>query len=382
MRFSDIIGQSAVKNRLRRMADGGRMPHAQLLLGPEGSGKLALAMAYAQYVLCTDRKDGDACGKCPSCIKAGKLVHPDLHFSYPTVGSKMTSEAFLPQWRSAIAENPYLNANEWLQHIGAENKQGNITKEECVSIIRKLSLKTFESTYKVLIMWLPEYLGKEGNRLLKLIEEPPERTLFILVAERQELILNTILSRCQIVNVRGLNDEDIQAGLAQKHVEQDQAARIAYLANGNYNEALKLVHHSENDHAQLFLQWMRNGYQGNPVKMVEWSENFAGQGRENQKHFLQYALHFLREITLLVAAGPDTRVRLQNQELESARKMASVMDIDQVEQLMQLFSDCAFGVERNANPKILFLDASIQMNYILKRKQPDLYKGFSAQRLY
>ena len=294
MRFSDIIGQSAVKHRLRRMADGGRLPHAQLLLGPEGSGKLALAMAYAQYVLCTDRKDGDACGKCPSCIKAGKLVHPDLHFSYPTVGSKMTSEAFLPQWRSAIAENPNLNANEWIQHIGAENKQGNITKEECVSIIRKLSLKTFESTYKVLIMWLPEYLGKEGNRLAKLIEEPPERTLFILVAERQELILNTILSRCQIVNVRGLNDEDIQAGLAQKHVGQDQAARIAYLANGNYNEALKLVHHSENDHAQLFLQWMRNGYQGNPVKMVEWSENFAGQGRENQKHFLQYALHFLR----------------------------------------------------------------------------------------
>lgn len=382
MRFSDIIGQPAVKDRLRLMASGGRMPHALLLLGPEGSGKLAMAMAFAQYVLCANPNESDACGKCPSCIKASKLVHPDLHFSYPTVGSKMTSEAFLPQWRSAIAENPYFNANEWLQHIGAENKQGNITKEECVNIIRKLSLKTFESTHKVLILWLPEYLGKEGNRLLKLIEEPPERTLFVLVAERQELILNTILSRCQIVNVRALSDEAIQQGLVQSGVAEAQAAGIAYLANGNYNEALKLAQHNENDHARLFLQWMRNGYQGNPVKMVKWSEDFAGQGRENQKHFLQYALHFLREITLLIAAGPEVKVRLQNQELESAKKMAGVMDLDQAEQLMQLFSDCIFAVERNANPKVLFLDASIQMNHILKRKQPDTYKGLSAQRLY
>lgn len=382
MRFSDIIGQSAIKDRLRRMASGGRMPHALLLLGPEGSGKLAMAMAFAQYVLCSEQSASDSCGRCPSCIKSSKLIHPDLHFSYPTVGSKMTSEPFLPQWRSAIAENPYLNANEWLQRIGAENKQGNITKEECVGIIRKLSLKTFESTHKVLILWLPEYLAKEGNRLLKLIEEPPEHTLFILVAERQELILNTILSRCQIVNIRAMSDEDVQQKLIQEGVSAEQASGIAYLSNGNYNEALKLAQHNENDHAQLFLQWMRNGYQGKPVKMVKWSEDFAGQGRENQKHFLQYALHFLREITLLIAAGPEVKVRLQNQELESARKMAGVMDLDQAEQLMKLFSDCIFAVERNANPKVLFLDASIQMNHILKQKHPDTYKGFSAQRLY
>ena len=382
MRFSDIIGQPAVKDRLRRMASGGRMPHALLLLGPEGSGKLALAMAFAQYVLCTDKNETDACGRCPSCIKASKLIHPDLHFSYPTVGTKMTSESFLPQWRSAMAENPFLNANEWLQHIGAENKQGNITKEECVGIVRKLSLKTFEGNHKVLILWLPEYLGKEGNRLLKLIEEPPDRTLFLLVAERQELILNTILSRCQIVNVHALSDEEVQEGLVQKGLTTAQAAGIAYLSNGNYNEALKLAQHNENDHAQLFLEWMRNGYRGDPVKIVKWSEAFAGQGRENQKHFLQYALHFLREITLLIAAGPEVKVRLPEQELESARKMAGIMGLDQAEQLMKLFSDCIFAVERNANPKVLFLDASIQMNHILKQKQPDTYRGFSAQRLY
>lgn len=382
MRFSDIIGQSSAKGRLRRMAGGGRMPHALLLLGPAGAGKLALALAYAQYVLCSDRGAEDACGRCPNCIKASKLIHPDLHFSYPTVGSKMTSESFLPQWRAAMADNPYLNANEWLQRIGAENKQGNITKEECVSIIRKLSLKTFESTHKVLILWLPEYLGKEGNRLLKLIEEPPERTLFILVAEQQELILNTILSRCQIVKIHALQDEEVKQGLMAKGLPEAQAEPAAYIANGNFNEAQKLAGGQGNNYAQLFLEWMRNGYQGQPVKMVKWSENFAGQGRENQKHFLQYALHFLREITLLIAAGEAVRVRLPEKEQQSARKMAAVMDIEQVEQLSRLFSDCAYAVERNANPKVLFLDASIKMHHILKRKQPDAYTGLSAMQLF
>lgn len=355
------------------------MPHAMLLLGPSGSGKLALAVAMAQYVLCQNPTEEDACGQCNSCLKARKLVHPDLHFSYPTVGTNATSESFLPQWREALLDNPYLNANDWLQRIGAENRQGNITKDECVSIIRKLNLKTFESAHKVLVMWLPEYLGKEGNRLLKLIEEPPERTLFLLVAENQELILNTILSRCQIVNVRALEDDDICQGLTKQGLPEEQARSVAYLSNGSYREALLLADKRENDNAQRFLQWMRNGYQGKPVSMVKWSEDFAKEGRESQKHFLTYALHFLRELTLLKAVGPDARVRLQGKELESAKKMATVFELEHAEQLSRLFSDCAFAVERNANPKLLFLDASIKMHYILKNKLPEPYRGMEAK---
>ncbi|TXB61768.1 DNA polymerase III subunit [Phaeodactylibacter luteus] len=382
MLFEPIIGQEKAKARLRQMASGGRMPHALLLLGPSGSGKLALAMAYAQYALCPNRNGADACGQCNSCTKANKLVHPDIHYAYPTIGSKATSEMFLPQWRDIINRSPYLNANDWLQHIGAENKQGNITKEECVSIIRKLSLKTFEGSHKVLILWLPEYLGKEGNRLLKLIEEPPEQTLFILVAEQQELILNTILSRCQIVKIPALSDEEVQHGLMQKGLSPEAAATAAYLANGDFNEAQKLVEHRDQDDAQLFLAWMRNGYQGKPVNLVQWSEAFAEKGRETQKHFLLYALHFLRELTLLKATNGNARARLQEKELESARKMAAVLDLDQAEQLSHLFNDCIFAVERNANPKVLFLDASIKMHHILKRKSAEAYTGLPAKLLF
>ncbi|MFQ5446947.1 MAG: hypothetical protein ACE5FF_08435, partial [Saprospiraceae bacterium] len=174
MRFDTITGQHIVKEHLRKMADSGRIPHAIMLLGMPGSGDLPLAVGFAQYVLCENRKEGEACGHCSNCVKAAKFVHPDIHFSFPTVGSKATSDTYLGEWRKGLEENPYLDANEWLQRIGAENKQGNITKDECLQIARKLSLKTFEGRYKILVMWRPEYLGKEGNRLLKLIEEPPE----------------------------------------------------------------------------------------------------------------------------------------------------------------------------------------------------------------
>ncbi len=379
MLFQQVIGQKKVKDRLRGMANGGRMPHATLLLGPSGGGKLALALALSQYLLCEQRGEEEACGRCPSCIKAAKLVHPDVHYSYPTVGSKATSEDFLPRWRELLGESPYLEANEWLQHIGAENRQGNITKEECVGIIRKLNLKTFESRYKVLIMWLPEYLGKEGNRLLKLIEEPPENTYFLLVAENQERILNTILSRCQIVAVQALSDEEIARGLEQQGYSTEVAHANAYLANGSFREALRMAAQGQDDNAALFLQWMRNGYQGKPVKMVGWSEEFAKRGRENQKHFLRYALHFLRELCLIKAVGPEARVRLQGEELQSAKKMAQVLELEQAEQMSQLFSDCAFAVERNANPKVLFLDASIKLHRILKNKLPEKYQGMSGK---
>ena len=381
MQFNKVVGQNTPKTILRSMAHTDRIPHALLLLGPEGSGKLALALAFTQFLLCESPSEEDACGQCAQCNKMQKLIHPDVHFTFPTIGSKATSEAFLPQWRDFLINSPYQVVNQWLQAIGAENKQGNITKEECVNIIRKLSLKTFESNYKVLILWLPEYLGKEGNRLLKMIEEPPENTIFLLVAENQNLILNTILSRCQLIKINQLSDEEIIGGLINtKNIEEHKARNIAFLSNGNFNEAHLLLSQQEHDHAKSFLEWMRFCYTGNAISMFRWVEQIAKEGRENQKHFLNYALHFLRELALLQVVGNEG-IRLQENELKTALNMGKVLNLDQVEQLSKLFSDCAFAVERNANPRVLFMDASIQMYHILKKKSAEAYKGLKSANI-
>ncbi|MEK7257269.1 MAG: hypothetical protein AAB316_21120, partial [Bacteroidota bacterium] len=265
-------------------------------------------------------------------------------------------------------------ANQWLQRIGAENKQGNINKEECVSIIRKLSLKTFEGRCKILVMWLPEYLQKEGNRLLKLIEEPPDDTLFVLVAQNQELILPTIISRCQLVKVSRLSDEDVEEGLvARMALPLEKARSIAQLADGDFNEALKIAAQPESDHSSLFLDWLRKCYVGNGVEMATWVEKFADLGRENQKQFLRYALHFLREYLVLKTTAnpnPDSSgltVRLLPKELATAQNLTKVLGFGQVQRIVKLFDDCAYFIERNANQKVLFLDASIQLNKILKQ---------------
>jgi DNA polymerase-3 subunit delta' len=350
------------------MIDSQRVPHAQLFLSAEGAGGLAMALAFAQYALCDNTRDGEVCNRCVNCIKASKMIHPDIHYSYPTVGSNVVATNFLKEWRQAIEENPYMNLNQWLQKIGAENKQGNINKNECLAIVKKLSLKTFEGKYKILIMWLPEFLGKEGNRLLKLIEEPPENTLFILVAENQELILNTILSRCQIVKINPLQDEEVAQGLVeQKMIGEEEAMKIARLANGDYNEALFLTEHTENDNAKLFLEWFRGCYKGNAKELVELTEKLAKLGRENQKYFMMYSLHFLRELMVLGITGKADSVRLQTTEKETALNMSKVIGFRKVEKISELFNEAIFHVERNANPKILFLNTSIKLHKVLRR---------------
>lgn len=367
MVFDDVIGQEQPKALFRQMIRTERMPHALLLLASAGSGGLPLALALAQYLLCEQKTESEnACGQCAHCRKAAKYVHPDLHFSFPTIGTNALSDHFLPQWREALAANPYQEVNDWLQHIGAENKQGNINKDECRNIIRKLSLKSFESPRKIIVLWLPEYLGNEGNRLLKLIEEPPDQTVFILVAENQELILNTILSRCQLVKIGPLSDEEVAEALAQrKGIPATDAMAIAQLASGNFSDALKAAQQDESDQAVRFLDWMRRCYKGQPKEMVEWSNTFAGQGRENQKHFLQYALHFWREFLVLKTRGEDV-VRLREREKQTAIGMAKVIQLPQLEAIIALLGDCMFYIERNAHPKLLFLDASIQINHIIK----------------
>jgi len=399
MLFQDIIGQQRTKAFLAPLAASGRVPHALLFLGPTGCGNLALAVAFAQMLQCEKVRSSElevpssdglglfedpedesqtsnsklqtpnfqaACGECPACRKAAAFAHPDIHFSFPTVGTNAVSTDFLKEWRAFLTENPYADANTWLQRLGAENKQGNINKEECNAILKKLSLKTFEGRYKILLMWLPEYLGKEGNRLLKLIEEPPEQTIFLLVAENQELILNTVLSRCQLVKTDLLSDEEVADALHQRlGLEADRARQVAFLAGGNFGAARVLAENPDNDDARLLLDWLRRCWRGNAVEMVRWTEEFAKLGRENQKQFLHYGLHFLREMLALVATG-DAALRLRPDELATAQNMAKVLNFEKIAQIVTLFNDNIYFVERNANPKILFLDTSIQLNRIMK----------------
>jgi DNA polymerase III subunit delta' len=383
MGFDQILGQARTKAFLRQLADNDRVPHALLFLGATGSGTLALAVAFAQFLQCEKRNaaaDGglfgddavekipitDACGVCPACRKAAIYAHPDIHYAYPTVGTNAVSTDFVKEWRGFLSETPYGDANTWLQRLGADNKQGNINKEECNAIIKKLSLKAFEGRYKILVMWLPEYLGKEGNRLLKLIEEPPEQTIFLLAAENQEMILNTILSRCQLIKTDLLSDDEVTAGLIQKRqLDEARARQIAFLAHGNLGTALELADNPENDDARLFLEWLRKCWRGQGVELVKWTDEVAGLGRENQKQFLQYGLHFLRELLVMVGTGV-TELRLHPDELSTAHNMAKILTFEKIGHIATLLNDNVYYIERNANPKILFLDASIRIHHILK----------------
>jgi len=372
MQFKDIIGQTSVKEDLINSVKNNRVSHAQLFLGPQGSGNLPLAFAFAQFINCEDRTPTDSCGQCESCSKSLKRVHPDIHFSYPVVtkktGGKPKSTDFINEWRNAIDENSYMNINQWMQFIDAENRQANISVNECQDIIRKLNFKTFESTYKVLIMWMPEYLKETGNVLLKIIEEPPEKTLFLLVAENQDLILNTILSRTQLVKIKKLADKEITSTLTDQHnLSEEEALRITFLADGNYNETLKLLNDSENNNEKLFKDWFSFCLNNKTVELVEWIESFANLGRENQKNFFKYTLSFFKELITMELS--NNIVRLQETELSFARQLTEILDFEKAERIITLFNKSYYYIERNANPKILMLNLSIQISKILKNKK-------------
>lgn len=379
MHFQEVIGHAAIKQQLAETYHTGRTAHAQIFMAKPGNGALPLALAYAQFLLCEQPQAQDSCGVCSACRKTSKWVHPDLHFSYPTVGSKATSTQFIKEWREALSENPYLSINQWLQYLGADNKQGNITKDECLSIVQRLSFKALEGRFKIMILWLPEFLGKEGNRLLKPIEEPRPNTVFLLVSEQPEKILNTILSRCQLVKIPRLDEEEIQTALeTQQQLPPTKAQRIAQLANGDYNHALSLVEEPEEHWANLFLYWLRVCYQGHPKGLVQWAEGlvsgkhpekdfFVKMGRNEQVAFLQYALHFFKEFLSLQIGRGQLPVRLQQKELNTAQNMLAVLGWPQLQEIIALLDDTAYHVERNGNPRILFLDLSIKTHHIMRQ---------------
>lgn len=365
-----IVGQIRSQAFLANLAVSERVPHALIFLAPTGAGGLVMAHTFAQILQCEQQNieapEFRACGTCAACRKSAQFTHPDIHYSFPAVGANAVSTDFLKEWRAFMAETPYSDVHTWLQRLGADNKQGNINKEECNAILKKLSLKAFEGRYKILLMWLPEYLGKEGNRLLKLIEEPPDQTIFLLVAENQDLILNTILSRCQLVKLAPLSDEEVAVGLvAERGMPKERATQVAFLSGGDFGAALEAADAPAADDAKMLLDWLRKCWRGHGVEMVRWTEEFARLGRENQKQFLQYGLHFLREMMSLVVTG-NAAMRLKPAELETAQNMAKVLDFDKITQIVTLLNDNIYYIERNANPKILFLDTSIQMHRIMK----------------
>ena len=382
MQFKNIIGHEKVKERLINSVKDGRISHAQLFLGPEGCGNLPIAIAYAQYISCNKKLDNDSCGVCSSCTKVEKLVHPDLHFVFPVASSaevkdKPTSTKYISQWREAILEEPYLSLAHWQRRIETGNKQLLISKNESESILKVLSLKTYESEYKVMIIWYPERFNiASGNKLLKIIEEPPSKTLFILVAQDSEQILSTILSRTQLVKIGRIKEEILQLELEKKYgLETSISHKIAHQSDGNFITAQKLIEHSatEEEFHNLFKEWMRSAFKGDVGELISWSEEMASIsfGREKQKQFLKYCLHIFRE-SLMQNYGNSEMARVTNNEAKFLSKFSAYIHGANCIEIIELFDNASYHIERNANPKILFLDISLKLTKLLRVGAPIL----------
>ncbi len=365
MRFEQVLGQSELKQMITSSLQEDRLAHSFILLGPAGYGALPLALATAQFLLCKNRSETDACGECSSCHKAANYIHPDLHFSFPTIkpkGSKpVTSLDWMKEWRSFLHKNPYANIHEWLIDLGGDNKQGNITRDECVRIVKTLGLKSFESEYKIQLIWMAEYLAKEGNRLLKLIEEPPPGTVFILMAEQEQKVLNTILSRCQILRTTPINDADIKEHLRKLETPDDDLDRIVRIAKGDVNLAIQLTSAEGLFGADMWLKWLRVLYKKNPLEMVDFSDEFARLGRESQKAFLTYGLHFLHEM-VRQQSHPGLQPNLPKVESVAMVKISQMLSLNHTFQAIALLEKSIYHLERYANTKVLMLDNSIRLS--------------------
>ncbi len=369
MLFNEIIGQAEVKQRLISTVLDSRISHAQLFLGPEGCGNLAMALAYTQFILCQNKQAGDSCGVCPSCVKNNKMAHPDVHYVFPVAATekitgKPVSDYFMAEFRAEVIANPYLNLFEFLQILGVENKQGNISVEESSEILKKLNLKSYEADYKVMLIWMPEKLHPSAsNKLLKILEEPPEKTLFLLVAENQDLMLRTVLSRTQLIKFVKIDDTDLTRHLMLKHeLPENMAKQIAHLSDGNYNEALKLIHKEETDgfYIETFRNWMLLCYGRKLNETIKWVDSISTIGREVQKKFLSYSLRIIRE-SLLTNLGNTSLVRLTDEEKKFVTNFSKFTHLQNAAQLSEELSRAYFEIERNAAPKILFLDLSFRM---------------------
>ena len=404
MQFKDIIGHEEVKNRLRELVQRNRLSHALLFLGREGSGALPLAIAFAQYVLCEkvnpktkpenlislfdDQKPAtniiileDSCAVCASCSKASQLIHPDLHFSYPAIKrdskhDRVLSTDFITEWREFVQQSPYSSVSDWINFLkqnsklkieNAVNKQGNITVNECDEITRKLSLKAFESPYKILIMWMPEFLGKEGNKLLKLIEEPPTDTLFIFVAEDENAILPTILSRTQLIKIPSLSNEDIENELIHNHnVAPENAVQFAAIAEGNYREALLLLKNPEEDYQAQVREWLNVTLKNNISIQLKWIDEISRMGREKQKQFLKYFVHLLEQAIRVRYLNEEELSSVPEGERDFGLRLNKMCGIEAQEAIINELEKAIYYIERNAHAKMLFHALTIRFFHIIK----------------
>ena len=378
MLFNQIIGQEHIKNHLQTSAKNGRIPHAQLFVGKEGSGTLPVAIAYAQFLLSHFSDNPTA-----SELKVAKLQHPDLHFAFPvttndSVKNHPVSNLFLNEWRDFVSNHPYGGLFNWLQSIGVENKQGMIGVDEALEVVKKLQLKSYEGGFKVMIIWMAEKMNiAASNKLLKLIEEPPAKTIFLLITENEDQIITTIRSRCQALHFPVLSEQDIanELLLREKCSESD-ALKIATQAEGNYNKAVHLLHQDANDliFEQWFIAWIRTAFKakGNAAviqELVVWSETIAKTGRETQKQFLDYCLQFFRQALLLNYKSPEL-VFLETQTPKfNLQNFAPFVHSENILAIEKELNDALYHIERNGNPKIILLDLSMKLTRFLHKKE-------------
>ena len=358
---------------LRSAVAEGRIPHAQLICGSEGTGKLAIAIAYARYLCCTRRNGEDACGECPSCKKFDKLVHPDLHFTYPIYKKDSNkaplSDDFVDKWRQAVAENPYMSLNQWMDHIGTENQQGLIYASQSEEIIRKLTLKSSERSYKVMIIWMAEKMNTEcSNKLLKMIEEPPTQTIFLLVAENPDLLLPTIQSRVQRLTLRPIEEDIVARALSERYGIADADARqIAHASAGSWLHAVETIHlgNRSKEHIELFMTLMRKSYARDLKGMRQWADTVAGMGREPQKNFLIYCQRMIRESFICNFHRPEINY-MNADETTFTSRFAPFVNEKNIFGIMEELSEAQRHIEQNVNAKMVFFDLALKMIMLLK----------------
>ena len=374
MFFKDVIGQEEIKKRLIRSVQEERISHAQLFTGPEGTGKLALALAFAQYVSCRNRGETDSCGECPSCRKYQKLAHPDLHFVFPVFPTKEfkkpVSDDFLPRWREMVKKTPYFTLSQWLGFIENENAQGLIYERESDSIMHKLNLKSFESEFKVMIIWLPEKMHPAcSNKLLKLIEEPPNKTLFLLTTEDEESIITTIRSRAQLLKVPFIDNESMKNALEkQEGIDKEQISDAVHLASGNYIKALEYLNPNENTQFYFtkFQEMMRFAYKREVKELVDWAEEMGRIGRDRQKSFFNFALRMVREYFVMNMKKPSL-IYLNDEEKNWGKNFAPFINERNIVPFAKEFELGIKHISMNGNARIIFLDTALRMVRLIKR---------------
>ncbi|MBF0694143.1 MAG: DNA polymerase III subunit delta' [Flavobacterium sp.] len=382
MQFSQILGQDPIKKHLTTSADAGRIPHAQLFVGPEGSGTLAMAIAYARYVVCKNT-GGENSGGDETCnLKFKSLSHPDLHFIYPSVTNddvkkNPKSSDFISDWRQFVYDNPYGSLFDWYQVLGVANKQGLIRVDDATEVLRSLSLKSFEGGYKIMIVWMAEKMNIEAaNKLLKILEEPPAKTVFILIAESEEDILQTIRSRCQVLNFNKLSDKVVaEALVSQQKIDPKEAMLIARQAQGNFNKALQLSRGDADEFPfeEWFVMWVRAAFRakGNAAaisELIAWSDNIASLGRETQKKFLNFCLDMFRQAMLLNYQATSLVYMEPKIEKFKLENFAPFVNANNINQIFTEISDAIYHIERNGNAKIILTDLSIKLTRLIHKK--------------